>query len=54
MRTFLSYVCSPVRIVTGPSLCPIQIYDATNSTRERRKIILDHCLINSIKVGSLA
>ena len=29
-----------------------QIYDATNSTRERRQIILDHCIDNYIKVSA--
>ena len=28
----------------------VQVYDATNSTRERRELILEHCIPSGIKV----
>ena len=31
-------------------MCVVQVFDATNSTRERREIILEHCLSYCIKV----
>ena len=34
------------------AICLLQVFDATNSTRERRQLILDHCLPSGIKVSS--